>query len=204
LIGTQVTAGSPATVLALNGGSIHGAISARDGGIQTIRDNLDQLANQLVTSVNAAYNPTGTTGDFFQAAGTTAGTIAKVPGVTATTFKASDGGPAGDNTVALAVAALASKKFSVSGGDQIDGTFMGHFAKSVSDLGQALAGANARVENQSSIETLVRTQRDGVSGVSLDEELADLLKYQRAFQASSRVFTIVDEMLDTVVNRMAV
>ena len=50
----------------------------------------------------------------------------------------------------------------------------------------------------------MRTQRDGVSGVSLDEELADLLKYQRAFQASSRLFTIIDELLDTAVNRMAI
>ncbi|MGH7944681.1 MAG: flagellar hook-associated protein FlgK [Opitutaceae bacterium] len=204
LSGTQITGGVPVTVLALNGGSIQGALGARDGAVQTIRDNLDQLANQLVTSVNAAYNPGGTTGDFFNAAGITAGTIAKAAGVTATTLKASDGGPAGDNTVALAIAALASQQFSIAGGDEIDGTFMGHFAKSVSDLGQALSGANARVHNQSSIETLVRTQRDGVSGVSLDEELADLLKYQRAFQASSRVFSIIDELLDTVVNRMGV
>ena len=46
----------------------------------------------------------------------------------------------------------------------------------------------------------LRAQRDAVSGVSLDEEMADLVKYQRAFQASSRVFTIVDDLLDTVVN----
>ena len=49
---------------------------------------------------------------------------------------------------------------------------------------------------------LVRSQRDGVSGVSLDEEMADLMKFQRAFQASSRVFTVMDELLDVVVNRL--
>jgi flagellar hook-associated protein 1 FlgK len=47
---------------------------------------------------------------------------------------------------------------------------------------------------------MIRSQRDAVSGVSLDEEMANLLKYQRAFQANSRVFNTIDSLLDTVVN----
>ena len=198
--GTQITAGASATALALSGGSIQGALTARDGGVQTLRNNLDQLASQLVTSVNAAYNPTGTTGNFFNPAGTTAATIALAGGVTATTLKASDGGPAGDNTIALAVAQLANTNFSTAGGDAIDGSFSGFFSTTVSNLGQAAAGANALVTDQTSIEQLVRSQRDTVSGVSLDEETANLLKYQRAFQASSRVFTTIDTLLASVIN----
>lgn len=158
---------------------------------------------QIVTSVNAAYNPTGATGDFFQASGTTAGSIDLVSSVTAATLKASDGGAAGDNSVALAVAQLSNTVFSTAAGNDIDGTFSGFFSKTVSKLGQALAGANSRVDDQSNIEKLVRGQRDGVSGVSLDEEMADLMKYQRAFQASSRVFTVMDDLLDVVVNRLS-
>src|SRR5690606_30607020 len=117
--GTQITAGTPATAVALGAGSIHGALTARDGAVQTLRDDLDALAAQLVASVNAAYNPTGTTGDFFDSAGVTAGSITLVSTLTAATLKASDGGPAGDNSVALAVAQLATQKFSVAGGDGI-------------------------------------------------------------------------------------
>jgi flagellar hook-associated protein 1 FlgK len=200
--GVQITAGQPATPLAPGGGSMNGALTARDGAVQTLRNSLDRLASQLVTSVNAAYNPTGTTGDFFAAAGVSAGTIAIDVGVTAANLKASDGGAAGDNAVARAVAALASVPFATSAADQIDGTFGGYFSNSVSNLGQALAGANARVEDETNIERLVRSQRDGVSGASLDEEMADLMKFQRAFQASSRVFSVVDELLDVVVNRL--
>lgn len=200
--GTQITAGSSATPLALSGGSIKGALTARDGAIQTLRNDLDQLARQLVTSVNAAYNPSGATGDFFTAANLTAGAISLDASVNTTSLKASDGGAAGDNTVALAVAQLASTGFTTAGGDHIDGTFSQFFSKTVSKLGQALTGANARVDDQTNIEKLVRSQRDAVSGVSLDEEMADLLKYQRAFQASSRVFSVMDELLDTVVNRL--
>lgn len=200
--GTQITAGSGATPVALSSGSIKGALTARDGAVQTLRDDLDKLAQQFVTSVNTAYNPAGTSGNFFNATGTTAGSISLVNTLTAATLKASDGGPAGDNAVALAVAQLATQAFSVSGGDQIDGTFSGFFGKTVSKLGQALAGANARVEDQNNIERLIRSQRDSVSGVSLDEEVADLMKFQRAFQASSRVFNVLDELLDLVVNRL--
>ena len=200
--GVQITAGSPATALALSAGSIKGALTARDGAVQTLRDDLDRLAHQLVTSVNTAYNPTGSTGDFFTASGTTAAGLGLDASLTTASLKASDGGTAGDNAVALAIAQLASQNFSVAGGDPFDGTFSGHYSESVSKLGQALAGANARVDDQGNIEKQVRSQRDGVSGVSMDEELADLMKYQRAFQASSRVFTVIDDLLDVVVNRL--
>jgi flagellar hook-associated protein 1 FlgK len=202
--GTQITAGSPATVLGLAGGSIQGSLTARDGAIQTLRDELDQLARQFVAAVNTAYNPTNATGNFFAAGGVTAATINLAGGLTASTLKASDGGPAGDNTLARAVAALAGQTFSTAGGDFIDGTFSGFFSGSVSKLGQALSDANTRVENQGNIEKLVRSQRDAVSGVSLDEEMADLMKYQRSFQASSRVFNVLDELLDGIVNRLGI
>jgi flagellar hook-associated protein 1 FlgK len=200
--GTKITGGTAGATLALSAGAIQGSLTARDGGVQTLRDNLDQLSAQLVTSVNAAYNPTGLTGDFFNPAGTTAGSIALAAGVTAGNLKTSDGGPAGDNTVALAIAQLAGKNFSTAGGDQIDGSFSGFFSSTVSNIGQAVATANAQVSDQTNIENLVRTQRDGISGVSLDEETADLLKFQRAFQASSRVFNTIDSLLDTVVNHL--
>ncbi len=199
-----VSGGTPATVLALSSGSIQGSISARTDAIQTLRDQLDSLAEQLVTSVNAIYNPGGSGADFFTASGTTAATLSLASGLTSSTLKASNGGAAGDNTVALGIAQLASKKFSTSGtpADLIDGSFGAFFSGAVSGLGQALSGATARVNDQSRIEQLVRSQRDSVSGVSLDEEMADLMKYQRAFQASSRVFQTIDDLLEVVVNQM--
>lgn len=199
--GTALSAGTPAAALEPTAGSLQGALSARDGAIQTLRDNLDVLARQMVTSVNAAYNPSAAAGaDFFDPAGLTAGTIAVRSGLTASTLVAGSSGAAGDNSLALAVSALATKAFSTGGGDQIDGTLGQFYAQSVSSLGQSLASAKARAEDQAGIQQIVRDKRDAVSGVSLDEEMADLVKFQRAFQASSRVFSIVSDLLDTVVN----
>jgi flagellar hook-associated protein 1 FlgK len=201
--GSGLTAGASATAVALASGSIHGALTARDGAVQTLRSNLDLLARQLVTSVNQAYNPTAAPGgDFFNAGGTTAATISLRSGLNAASLTASNGGAAGDNTTATAVALLANKSFSTAGGDAIDGTFANFFSGTVSGLGQALDSANSRVEDQTNIEKIVQQQREGQSSVSMDEEMADLVRFQRAFQASSRVFSVIDTLLDDVVNRL--
>jgi flagellar hook-associated protein 1 FlgK len=194
-----VTAGTPATALALASGSIKGALDASSGAVQTLRDQLDAVAQQLVTSVNAAYG-----GSFFNSAGTTAGQIAIDSAVTASNLKTGVAGVAGDNTIALAIAAVASRSFSTSGApaDAIDGTISGYLSASVTQFGQALSTVNASVQNQTTIKTLVTNQRDSVSGVNLDEETANLMKYQRAFQASSRVFQTIDSLLDEVVNKL--
>ena len=202
--GTQITGGASATTLALKSGSIQGNLDARNGAIQTLRDQLDHLASQLVTSVNGIYNPGGTSTDFFTSSGTTAGTISLASSLTASNLRASNGGAAGDNDVALGIANLSTQTFSTTGTppDAIDGTLSGYYSSTITTFGQALNSVNSSVDNQSSIETLVRSQRDATSGVNLDEEMSDLIKYQRAFQASSRVFQMVDTLLNDVVTNL--
>jgi flagellar hook-associated protein 1 FlgK len=199
--GVQLLAGG--TPVAMSGGSIQGHLTARDGAVQDLRDRLDVFAGQLAASVNAAYNPTNATGDFFDYnPAAPASTLTLTAGLTPVTLKASDGGAPADNTLALAVSGLTSRVFSTAGGDLLDGTFSQYYSGVVSDLGRVVAGAEGRLRDQTSIETLVRQQRQSVSGVSLDEEMTDLMKFQRAFQASSRVINVVDELLDVVVNRL--
>jgi flagellar hook-associated protein 1 FlgK len=201
---TGLTAGAAATPVALASGSIYGELSTRDGAVQTLRSSLDGLASQLVTSVNTAYNPSATPGaDFFNPAGTTAGTIATAGGLTAASLVAGTGA-AGDNSIALAVAAVANQPFSTAGGDAINGTISQAYSNAVSNLGQALSSTNELVTNQTSVQTLVQNQRDSVSGVSLDEEMANIVKYQRAYQASSQVFNVVNGLLDTVINHLGI
>jgi flagellar hook-associated protein 1 FlgK len=197
--GTNFTTGSPAVTLGLQSGSLKGQVDVRDGAIQQLRDDIQTTAGQLAQAVNQAYNPTGATGNFFEVP-PSSGIIALDPTLSFSTLKTTDTGDAGGNELALAVAQLATKQFSTSGGDQIDGTISGYFAKTVSGFGETFSGVNDRVDNETILQQAVRTQRDSVSGVSQDEELTDLMKYQRAFQASSRVINIVDNLLDVVVN----
>jgi flagellar hook-associated protein 1 FlgK len=55
------------------------------------------------------------------------------------------------------------------------------------------------VDHQKALEDLLLDQRRGVSSVSIDEEVADLMQFQRSFQASSRVLNTLDKMLELVV-----
>ncbi len=195
-----VSAGS--TALTLASGSIQGAIAASTGAVQSLRASVDALANEIVTSVNGAYNPSSTSGDnFFNSAGTTAATIALDSHLSIATLTAGPAG-GGDNTTALAVAALANRQFSTLGGDAIDGTLNQYYANAVSTIGQALDTANTQVTDQTNVQNIVLNQRASVSGVSLDSEMTNLMTFQRAYQASSEVFQIVNGLLATVVTNL--
>ena len=83
-------------------------------------------------------------------------------------------------------------------------TFDDYFAESVTNV--ALKGEQAQLnyESQVAIMSDLRTMRDSISGVNIDEELADIIKFQHGYNAAARFITVVDELLDTVINRLGV
>jgi flagellar hook-associated protein 1 FlgK len=201
--GNAVRIGSSDTALDLTGGSISGNLKARDGELQTLSDNLDRMASQMVTTVNSVYNPTGTGQNFFDPLGTDAGSIQLASGLTGVTVRASaPGGAAGDGSAAQAISELDTKSFSSASGDAIDGTMGESYASAISLFSYGLSQTRMQHENQSAVLSAITGSRDSVSGVSLDEEAAELMKFQRAYQASARVVSVIDQMLDTVVNSM--
>ena len=50
----------------------------------------------------------------------------------------------------------------------------------------------------------LRDLRDSISGVNIDEELADIIKFQHGYNAAAKFVSVVDELLDTVINRLGV
>ncbi len=198
----QLRAQTAGTAIALTGGSLQGTIEARDGPLTTLRGDIDTLAGQLISQVNAihkgGFGLTGTTGeDFFT--GTDAATIqvnANLLADPARIQASGTSGATGDNKVALALAQLADKPV-VGLGNQ---TFAERYGQTVAALGQSLSSTNTQIENQNIVQEMLSQQRDSVSGVSMDEEMTDLIRFQRAFEASARLVSLVDDMLDTVVN----
>lgn len=200
--GTNVFGGRPATQLALSSGRIAGGLSARDGTIADLRTSLNSLATQLVTTVNGAYNPGGAYTNFFDAAGTTAATIALDGTLTQDNIRTSTTADPGANDIALAVTGLATTLFSTGSGAQFNGTFGSYYRGIVANIGNATSNAQGLLEDQTTLSNAISARRDSVSGVSLDEEMADLTKYQRAYEASARMMRAIDEMLDTIVNKL--
>ncbi len=77
-----------------------------------------------------------------------------------------------------------------------------YWASIASGVGVQGQQAARMSENQSILLNQLENERQSVSGVSLDEETADLLKYQAAYNAAARFITVIDEQLDTIINRM--
>ncbi len=197
--GTQLSGGSPSTPLGLQGGVLKGQLLVRDGAIQQLRDDLRKTADQVASSVNTAYGATGS--NFFQVP-PTSGLLGLDPSLSFTTLKATATGDAGANEVALAVADAGRTAFSTGAGASIDGTISAYFTKTVSGLGASLNGTNSKLDDQTLIEQMTTKSRDAVSAVSLDEEMGDLMKFQRSYQASAQVVRVIDEMLNDLVNNM--
>ena len=68
----------------------------------------------------------------------------------------------------------------------------------VSKIGSGVASINDAADAQDAVLQQAQTQRDELYGVDLNEELADLIKYQRAYEASARVFTVANELMQTI------
>jgi flagellar hook-associated protein 1 FlgK len=188
------TGGQPLT---LTGGSMQGTIDARDGTLATLQKNVNTLAGTLITQVNAIHNGgyslTGSTGaDFFN--GTDAATItvnaalAGNPNLIQTSGSAT---AAGDNRVALQLAQLGSTAQAALGNQ----TFNGNYDAAVAALGDSLQTANTQVTNQTAVTQMLSTQRSSVSGVSVDEEMTNLMTYQRAYEASAQLVTTLNTLM---------
>lgn len=175
-------------------GSVGGLINAVNTVLPDYASQLDAVASALASSVNSAqtsgYDLAGNPGGpLFN--GTTAASISVA--VTDPSKLAASGTPGGnfDASVAQKLAGFGS----------LPGGANEAYSGLIGNLGTQVQGATQRASIQQSVTTNVDKLVQSQSGVSFDEETTNLLTYQRSYQASSRVLTTVDEMLDTLINR---
>ena len=183
--------------LTLSGGTIQGAIDARDGTLATMQGNIDSLASNLITAVNTiqnnGYNSAGGSGNTFFT-GTNAGNIgvsyalSNNPGLIQVSSSPTTGG---DTSLALQISQLAGTAQSGLNNQ----TFGDYYDATVAELGTALSDANTQVTNQTAVTNMLATQRGAVSGVSTDEEMTNLMTFQRAYEASAQLVTTINTMM---------
>lgn len=172
----------PQTLTPKSGGQLGALLSLTSpgGALATIGAGLDAVAASVAAGVNALHTST----PFFS--GTTAATIAVA--VKPSEVQASSGA-AGGNDVALAIAALRG------------GTADQSYAALVERMGSSVQAAKNEQANLQTTLTAISGQRQSVSGVSLDEEMTNLISYQRGYQASARTLTTMDEVLETLIEK---
>jgi flagellar hook-associated protein 1 len=108
---------------------------------------------------------------------------------------AAGGDALGDGSIALAISRLKAA-------NTVDGEFTldTYYAASITGLGLASQQASNMVTNTTAMTDYLQASIDSTSAVDLDEEAVNLIQYQRAYQAASRVMTTIDEMLDRLIN----
>ena len=184
----------------LNGqGSIQGLVDARDTVLQDLRQKINLMATTLIEGVNSVHklgvSLDGSTNlDFFT--GTDASTIAVNKDLIADSRKIqlSADTDEGDNTVAANL--LKWLDASQEGLGKM--TVTQHYNEAVATYGQELANINNSLADQEVISHTLKQQRAGVSGVSLDEEMSSLIQFQRAYQASAKLISTVNELFQTI------
>ena len=191
----------------ISGGKMGGWLAARDSDIPDYMDRLDTLAQNLIDEVNtlhaAGYGLDGSTGtDFFS--GTSADDMAVNSTIVADTnliaaassYDSVPGDKPGDNSNAIAIANLRDSLTM----DSDTATFGDYYGSLLSDVGHAVQQAQAYHDHQDQMVLQLENYRDSISGVSIDEEMVNLVNYQKAYQAAARLVNTAGEMMDTILN----
>ena len=102
----------------------------------------------------------------------------------------------GNNSQAIAIASL-QHALTMNGNSL---TFEGYYNSLVSKVGGSLQSATAYFNHQSEMVAQLENRRESISGVSLDEEMINLVKFQTAYDAAAKLISTTDELLQTVLN----
>ena len=106
----------------------------------------------------------------------------------------------GDGSAALAIAQLRTRPVILGA----TGSFDEFFAAAATEIGLKGETAELALQTQSQVMKELKDMRESLSGVNIDEELANMIKYQHGYTAAARFVTESDQLIDTIINRMAV
>ncbi|PLT31067.1 flagellar hook-associated protein FlgK [Peribacillus deserti] len=189
---------------------------AKKGLYTEMLDKLDQMAFTFATEFNKQHmlgydvngiknTPPTTTVNAFFSIGTTAAGAASLIAVDSSILASLDNiaaaskGNLGDGGNALALASVKNNTLSVGGQTS---TIQSYYEGAIGYMAVQSQEAVRMAGNSSVLQQSVEERRQSVSSVSLDEEMTNMIKFQHAYNAAARNITMVDEMLDKIINGM--
>jgi flagellar hook-associated protein 1 len=189
----------------ISNGKLRGWIEARDTIVPDYLTRLDDMAQTMITTVNTLHSsgislaaPPDDTGiDFFS--GTDASDIAVntdiVNNSNLLAAALNTEGVPGGNGNAIAISEL-QNSLSMSGGTATIDDF---YDSLISDVGGNVSHAKVNTDHQSMVSIQLSTYREEVSGVSMDEEMVNMVQFQSAYTAAAKLVNTVDEMLQALI-----
>ncbi len=190
-----------ATTLSINGGELYSIYKSFNQDLKSYQSQLDSVLGNLYTEVNNLHStgysltdPPETGINFFSKYENGHLQINKDLLSDVNLIAASSDGTTGDNQIAKAIANIQSKKMS-------NGlTISDSYSNLVSTIGYEKVLQDQNAESFDLVISQLQEQKSNYSGVSLDEELTDVLKFQKSYNATAKIISIADEMLQTLIN----
>jgi flagellar hook-associated protein 1 FlgK len=184
----------------LSGGTLGETVRVLNDDLPAVRRELDALAKGIVEAVNGLHNPLDADGaqkvpgsvNFFDPSGITAGSIKLSAEVAAGAGAVLAGEGGKGNDIALKMAALRTE-----GGNK---SLARLYQDTITGLGLKVAGAERDQKVADTLAAQADARRQSVSGVSMDEEMIQLIRHQQAYTAAARLVNVADEMIQTVLN----
>jgi flagellar hook-associated protein 1 FlgK len=189
-----------ASLTSLTSGKLSALVRLRDTTIPGYQTQLNTIASTLISQTNTAhaagFDLSGTAGGTFFT-GTDAATIGVNSALVTNPalIAASGNGQPGNAAAALAINTLRGTV--VIGSATIDQAY----SQLVTRIGSDSQEAQRSLDTSSLLASTLQSKRDSVSGVSLDEEMTNMVRFQRGYQASARALSAMDDMLDTLITR---
>lgn len=184
-------------------GELKGILESRDVDIPILMSGLDNLASTLINRINTLHQ-TGygmdnqTSLDFFSGSDALSIRLSSDIDDPASIASAAAINTPGDGSIASQIAEVSNELLMDSGTTTINQYYSGQIAS----LGLKIQQATRYYDDRKLVADQLENIRQSSSGVSLDEEAANLIKYQHAFQAATRLMTTIDSMLDRIINSM--
>ena len=189
----------------IKGGTIGALLEARDQILSTVLERVDDLAYSVSNAVNEIHEQGFTRHgaqnvQFFKPQGVKQRAAEFIDLSDAVRSSVNNIATAaipdapGDNRIAIAISGLQNQKIMSEGKATVDDWYN----SIVGDVGVATARNRSGINQQKDIMTQLDKMRDQISGVSIDEETANLMQFQHTFDASAKVLQVADEMLKTV------
>ena len=203
-IGENAGGGAPVETMYQLGGQMAGTLDSYNTILPSSLTTLDGVAAALVSATNTAHANgfVGTTpaGNFFDPARTTARTIrldASIVANVANIAASGISGEPGDNSVAIAMSRLRETPVAING--QMASISEG-YRTVVASIATSVNGAQGTATAARTLATQSDTRRESIKGVSIDEEMVNLMKFQQSYAAAARLVSVVDEISNTLIN----
>ncbi|MHB1687347.1 MAG: flagellar hook-associated protein FlgK [Ignavibacteriaceae bacterium] len=200
----NLTTTDGSSTASLNGGTLFALTDMYNNTIPGYQSSFDGYVNNLMNSVNAQHStgytinkPPQTGVNFFS--GYQGGTLTINSDIVQDPNKiaVSSDGTAGNGNIALNIANLLNQQ-NANGTSLLD-----NYTQLISQVGNDTQSSTNSAQSYKLVLNQLQTQKASISGVSTDEEMSNVIQYQKSYDASAKIFQIASQMLDTLINMVA-